>query len=67
MADTQTCAKIFHTLRISLDFERKTVKIASFELILLILTQSFLCFMAFPAHFHEEKNLARNFAFAAPN
>ena len=44
--------KIIHNLRKMMAFERKTVEITSFNLILLILTQICLWFMASPAHLH---------------
>ena len=54
--------KFFHNLRKILDFDRKTVKITSFNLVLLTFNALFLCFMAFPAHFHAKFILAGHFA-----
>ena len=53
--------KIVYKLRKILASERGTVKITSFNLILLILTHFFCFFMAFLAHFHAQLFLARHF------
>ena len=45
---------IFHKLRKILDFECKTVKITSFNLIFTDFDSLFLCIMFFPAHFHAQ-------------
>ena len=58
---TDTLRKIFHNLCKILAFEHETVKLTSFNLTFTDFDALFLCFMAFPAHFHAQILLAGHF------